>query len=323
MSLWFVIAAMAAATAAILLFPLLRKARGAARLTYDLAVYRDQLAEVARDEARGTLSAADAASARIEIERRVLAAGEATPSAAGARVSRAARITIVAAAILGPMAATALYLERGTPHMRGYPFAARNSGSPDGGAADVDMAKIEKMVDGLAQRMANAPNDLKGWTMLGRSYAMLQRYDDAAAAFAHAATLDPKNAELPASQGETLVFAAGGIVTPKARDAFEQALAIDSKDPRSRFYLGLASMQAGQPQAALAAWEALAAEAPKDAPWLSDLTRQIAKLKEALAAEPKEPSPAKTSPKEGPADQKAGEQPAPDKSGSEKTSPPQ
>jgi len=322
MSLWFVIAAMAAATAAILLLPLLRKGRDAARLAYDLAVYRDQLAEVSRDETRGTLSAADAASARMEIERRILAAGEAAPAAAGTRTSRAARITIVAAAVLGPMAATALYLERGTPHMPGYPFAARDSSSPDGAATDADLAKIEKMVDGLAQRMASAPNDLKGWTMLGRSYAMLQRYDDAAAAYAHAATLDPKSAELPASLGETLVFASGGIVTPKARDAFEQALAIDPKDPRSRFYLGLASMQAGQPQAALAAWEALAAEAPKDAPWLPDLTRQIAKLKEALAAEPKEPAAAKTTPKEGTADQKPGENPASDKPAPEKTAPP-
>ena len=323
MSLWFVIAAMAAATAAILLLPLLRKAPATARLACDLAVYRDQLAEVARDEARGTLSANDAASARIEIERRILAASEATPSAARSRASRAARITVVAAAILGPMAATALYLDRGTPHMPGYPFAARGSGSPDGGAPGVDMAKIEKMVDKLAQRMASAPNDLKGWTMLGRSYAILQRYEDAAGAFAHAAALDPKNSEFPASQGEALVFAANGVVSPKARDAFEQALAIDSKEPRSRYYLGLASVQAGQPQSALAAWEALAAEAPKDAPWLPDLTRQIAKLKEAVAAEPKEPGPAKALPKEGATDERAGEKPVPDKTAPEKSPPPQ
>lgn len=299
MSVWLVIAAMSAVTAAILLLPLLRKGRGAAaRIAYDLAVYRDQLAEVARDEARGTITANEAASARLEIERRILAASESAQSAPTSRASRAARITIAAAAVLGPIAATALYLERGTPHMPGYPFATRGSESPSGGvAADVDMAKIEKMVEKLAQRMEREPNDLNGWTMLGRSYALLQRYDEAAGAFGHAASLDPKNAQLAASEGEALVFAGGGIVTPKARDAFELALAIDPKEARSRYYLGLSSAQAGQPQAALAAWEALAAEAPKDAPWLPDLNRQIEKLKESLEAGPKDATPEKAAPK--------------------------
>ncbi len=290
MSVWLVIAAMAAAAAAILLLPLLRKGQGAqARLAYDLAVYRDQLAEIARDEARGVLPADEAASARLEIERRILAAGEGAQSTPSLTPSRAARISIIAIAIAGPLAATALYLEHGSPHMPGYPLASRGGEGTKSATGNVDMAKILKMVDKLAQRMDAEPNNLKGWTMLGRSYALLQRHDDAAKAFAHAAALDPKDSALPAGEGEAMVFASGGIVTPKARDAFEAALAIDPKEPRSRYYLGLASAQAGQPQAALAAWEALAAEAPPDTPWLPDLHRQIEKLQEQIESAAKAP----------------------------------
>jgi len=295
MSLWIVIAGMAAAAAAILLFPFVRKGRGAARESFDLAVYRDQLAEVARDESRGTLSGAEAAAARLEIERRILGVDAARPSPAPARRSLVSRATLIAAAVVGPLAAIALYLDLGAPDMPGHPFAERAAAGA-GTAAPVDMGKIEQMVEGLAARLARQPDDLKGWFMLARSYAVLQRYEEAAAAFAHAATLDPKDANLPASEGEALVFASGGVVTPKARDAFEAALALDANEPRARFYLGLASMQAGEPRAALATWEALAADAPKDAPWLASLQQQIAKLREMLGIKPGDEPPEKSTP---------------------------
>ena len=56
-----------------LLRPLLRVGTPAAdRADYDVAVYRDQLDELKRDEQRGTLSATEIAAARLEIERRLL-----------------------------------------------------------------------------------------------------------------------------------------------------------------------------------------------------------------------------------------------------------
>jgi cytochrome c-type biogenesis protein CcmH len=303
MSIWILIAAMTAAAAAILLLPLVRKGgKEAARLPYDLAVYRDQLDEVARDERRGVLKPEEAASARLEIERRILMSdrdAEGAPAVpALQRAGKASRAAIILAAVIGPLLALGLYLDRGSPGLPGQPFAERGTTAP-GEAPEIDMAKIEGMVAKLAKRLETEPQNLKGWTMLGRSYVMLQRYEEGAAAFGRAAGLDPKDAELPASEGEALVYASGGIVTPKARDAFESALAVDPKEPRSRFYLGLASAQAGQPKAALAAWEALAADAPKDAPWLAPLQQQIAKLRESLESAPKEAP--KDAPKENPA----------------------
>jgi cytochrome c-type biogenesis protein CcmH len=283
MNLWIVIAAMTVVAAAILLLPLVRRRTGAPRSDHDLAVYRDQLAELARDEARGLLAGGEAAAARLEIERRILATGSSEPPARPG--SKRARITLMLVAVLGPLAAIALYLDQGAPRMPGHPFAERAKTPSKPEAND---AKIAAMVAKLAERLKNAPGDLDGWTLLGRSYMALARYDEAAAAFTHAASLNPTDASLQAGQGEALVFAAKGIVTPAARDVFEAALAIDPKEPRSRFFLGLASIQAGEPKAALAAWEALAAEGPADAPWLPELNRQIAKLKESLAGESKE-----------------------------------
>jgi len=69
-------------TLAVLLVPLLlRRQRGESREAYNLAVYRDQLAEVERDLARGLLNAEQAEAARAEISRRILAlqTGAASP----------------------------------------------------------------------------------------------------------------------------------------------------------------------------------------------------------------------------------------------------
>ena len=293
MNLWLAIATMTAAATAILLAPLIRKRKSAAaRGAHDLAVYRHQLAELDRDTERGTLKPGEAAAARLEIERRILAAGASTSTAsptihAPAGPGKVARLAIIVAAILGPLAAIGIYLDLGVPSLPGYPFAERGGESES--AKAMSEAQLTKLVTQLAQKMEEKPDDPKGWLLLAHSLMTLGRYDEAATAFGRAAALDPKDAAVPASQGEALTYAGGGVVTPKARDSFEKALAIDPKEPRSRFYLGLASAQSGEPRAALAAWEALAADAPPDAPWLPQLNEQIAKLKETIASAPKEP----------------------------------
>lgn len=293
MRFWIIIAAMAVSAAALLLLPFLRRRFAAARRDYDIAVYRDQLAEVARDEARGLLSGEEAAAARLEIERRILAAD--TAQAPAAPVSKRSRAVLAIVAVLAPLAAIALYLDQGAPNLPGRPFAER---TPGDAGHELDAAQLRAMVDKLATKLADRPDDLEGWAILGRSYMALERFDEAAAAFATAASLKPDDAAFAASEGEALVLANGGLVTPEARDAFEDALHADAKEPRSRFYLGLASIQAGEPRAALAAWEALAAEGPADAPWLPELKRQIANLRERLADEEKNP-PEKPAPENG------------------------
>ena len=73
----FLLALLTTVTVAALLVPLLRRHLDSRdRLASDTAVYRDQLAEVERERAAGTLSLSDAAAARTEIERRLLAAAE-------------------------------------------------------------------------------------------------------------------------------------------------------------------------------------------------------------------------------------------------------
>src|SRR5438477_11701261 len=106
----FLLAALTTATVAALLLPLLRSRVAITdRLDNDLAVYRDQLAEVERERADGTLPEVDAASARTEIERRILAAAE-RDQAAPAPQATVHRFLPPALCLVIPLFALGLYL---------------------------------------------------------------------------------------------------------------------------------------------------------------------------------------------------------------------
>src|SRR5689334_3057841 len=79
MTLWLVFALMTAAAIFAVLWPLGR-GRTAQSAGNDLAVYRDQLDEIARDRASGLIGEAEAEAARVEVSRRLLAAADAAPT---------------------------------------------------------------------------------------------------------------------------------------------------------------------------------------------------------------------------------------------------
>jgi len=303
MVLFLSLGLMTIAILAILVAPLLRRPPSRApRAAYDLEVYRDQLAEVDRDRARGGLNDEEHAASRREIERRLLAAAGDDANAAPA-TARPGPAMAVAIAFLVPLAAGGLYLWLGAPGTETQPFASRERPAPA-----TQPAQIEAMVAKLARRLETRPDDLKGWVMLSRSYGVLGRYDDAVAALRRALALKPGDAGLTASLGELRVMAADGMVTPAARANFEAAVAAEPSHPAARFYLGLARVQAGEPKAALDIWLALARDATPDAAWLGTVRDHIAAVAAKLGEDPDKllaalpvpaPAPAAASPAAG------------------------
>ena len=128
LTLEFLLAAMAAATVVVLLVPLLRRSqRTTSRLDHDLAIYRDQLAEVERERAAGALTPEQASAARLEIERRILAAANLAEPVPAATQSTLDRILPVALSLLIPLFALGLYLEIGQPGQPSAPFDPRRA----------------------------------------------------------------------------------------------------------------------------------------------------------------------------------------------------
>ncbi len=280
---------------ALLLVPLLWHQRPAeSSEPYNLAVYRDQLAEIDRDVGRGLLGPEQADAARAEIGRRALSLGT---GAAPPPPSRRLLAFATSAVLMVPLVAWILYWQLGSPALPDAPFAARQAAAAAvaGAGAPLDMAQA---VARLAAHMQKQPNDLRGWVLLGRSYVDLGRYQDAVDAYRHAVQLSGRRADLVGDWGEAQVLAAGGTVTPDARQAFEAALSSPETAPRSRYYLALYQYQQGNPKAALQSWVDLEADSPADAAWMKLLRQRIADTAKALGIDPAtlKPSSAKALP---------------------------
>lgn len=115
----FLLAVLAAGTVGALLFPLLRPSvHGTGRLEADLALYRDQLAEIERERVAGTLGETEAASARIEIERRLLGAADQDKAEPVSASPTLHRFLPPAVALLIPLFALGLYLQIGQPGLQ-------------------------------------------------------------------------------------------------------------------------------------------------------------------------------------------------------------
>ena len=283
MIFWVAASAMAALAVLLLVLPLWRgRGAAAARDAYDLAIYRDQLAELERDLARGVLTTDQAATARTEIERRMLQASDRKNRPLAAAGPARALALVLALAV--PGAAAVLYGQLGNPGLPAHPLAARQTPAPAPMAPDG--TNLSDLADRLAARLEPSPGDIQGFILLARTYGELGRYLDAAQAYRRAIANGDETSATRASLGEVLTAAGGGRVGPEARAAFAEALERDPANPRALYYGGLAYAQSGRLAEALEVWRGLAAQTPPDAPWKELLDSRIASTQAALDGEP-------------------------------------
>ena len=263
MILWMILTLITALAVAGLTIPLARRREGPERGS-TLAVLKAQLADIDSQAAAGAILEADAETLRGEVKRRVLAEARDEPAPGRPLSERSLIILTLGLAGIVAIAATGLYALMGRPDLaRGAagPSAVTQAGAHPGGQ------DVGAMIGELEARLKASPNDAEGLRMLGWSYFQTGRFAEAAGAYGRAAQIDPTNAEYLSAQGESLVQAAAGQVTPPARLAFEKALAASPRDPRARYFLAVAKDQGGDREGAMADWIALLRSAPPGAAW--------------------------------------------------------
>jgi cytochrome c-type biogenesis protein CcmH len=275
--IWVVFALVTFAALAVVLYPLLRPAAAIpARADYDLAVYRAQLNEVEADAERGVLAPDQASDVRLEIQRRMLEAARAsgTSSSDDRRARRMAGIVI---AVILPLGAGLLYAAYGHPELPDRPYAARLEHDP----AVILAHAAEDMERDLA-----AKPSARGYQRLSRLYLDQRDYEHAAGAIKRAIALGANDAADWAELGQIYVLAADGAVPPIALAAFARALELDAREPRARFFAGVAESQIGNLQRAVAIWRDLERDSKPAAPWLPILKREIAETAKAGKFDP-------------------------------------
>ncbi|WP_432431794.1 c-type cytochrome biogenesis protein CcmI [Rhizobium leguminosarum] len=267
MLFWILVAALTAALAVILLYPLLRGAKAADNIRAgEAAVYRDQLRELDRDLDGGLITPEEADYARAEIGRRLIAVSADEP-AQTPKPARHHRFTEAFVLLVLPVLGLCLYLTTGRPDLPSQPLEARLENP--GNDVAVLITKAER-------HLAVNPDDGKGWDVLAPIYFRTMRVNDAQLAYRNAIRLlGPSPVRLD-GLAETLMAVSDGVVTEEARQVLEQSLTLEPDNPRARFYIALSMEQAGRPNEARQAFETLAKQSPADAPWLPLVNEHIA-----------------------------------------------
>jgi len=222
----------------------------------NVAVYRDQFNELEADLAAGTLGLTQVEEARREIERRMLEDVRSKDIAAPAAPS--GRGTVIAVGIAIPLAAALLYLAVGNPQ------ALTPVPTADAGGHAVTLQQIEGMVDRLAARMKETPDDVKGWAMLGRSYSVLDRFPEAVIAYENAVRRSPPDAQLLADYADALAMTQGRTLMGAPETIIAQALQADPNNVKALALAGTVALQKKDFKVAIAHWErALKVVAPE------------------------------------------------------------
>ncbi len=281
MLLWVAFAVLTGGVLAFVLAPLIRPARltVAASSEHAVAVYRDQLKELDAEQVRGVLGPAEADAARLEISRRLLAAAEDStrPGETAFRAlleSRHATYSLLAAVAVAVIT-VGLYVLYGSP--AAIPTDAQR-------AAAREQAAIEKLVAQVEERLRAVPTDGKGWDVIAPVYLKLGRFQDAADAYAKSVKLLGETQARLAGLAESSMLAAGGVVTPEARGAYEKLAKLDSSRVEPRFWLAMAKEQAGDLEAALAEYRAILSASPESAPYRAHLEARVREVTSLIAA---------------------------------------
>lgn len=160
------------------------------------------------------------------------------------------------AALLLPLAAVLSYAQLGAPQAIGRDTA------PPHRLAEADM---EGMVQRLSTRLLAQPADLPGWFTLARSLEVLERWDEAAAAWRQALRLAPEDADLLADAADAIATVQRGSLDGEPAVLVERALRADPKHPKALALAATAAQRAGRRDEAVALWERLLVLVPADA----------------------------------------------------------
>ncbi|MFL9946993.1 c-type cytochrome biogenesis protein CcmI [Paraburkholderia agricolaris] len=261
---WLIVAAMLAAALLCMIVPLLGRCSREEDMTVAraegggvvlAAIFRTEMAELERQAAADPPDAQHG-NARRELERRFVDEIGVQPVSTTVRAGSVAQRAGTAALLLAllPSAALVLYMRLGDP-LAAAVQTDTTAGPDDRHAAT--QGSLDAMVGRLAARLRQQPDDPAGWTMLARSYAVLERPDDAAAAYRHALGLTPRDPQLLADYADAQASANGGDLTGAPLESIEAALALDPVNPKALALAGSAAFEARDYPRAIRYWRRL------------------------------------------------------------------
>jgi cytochrome c-type biogenesis protein CcmH len=274
---WIFGAALALLALVLLLRPLLRsrKSEKIGRAEANISIYRDHLRELDVDLAEGKLTAADHARSRAELDARLLADVAAPEAQMPAARPGGRRLALVLIAVV-PLFAAALYLAVGNP-------AALAPGSDPHA---FDSQQLTALVERLAARMRENPDDAEGWRLLGRSYAALGRFPESLDAYAKAVERKPRDADLLADMADVLATTRSERLQGEPEKLVMRALEIDPQNLKALALAGTAAFERKDFNTAARYWQRMLPLVPPESEDARSIQANIAEAQSHLKSGP-------------------------------------
>jgi cytochrome c-type biogenesis protein CcmH len=231
----------------------------------NIAVIKQQLAELDADLESGELDQEHYAASRQDLEKELLDDTSDNDSTLTGN-PKAGRFAIAVLLLAIPAMAIPLYLTLGAPGIipRLAEMPAESSPSDPAAAGHEapgqGMASMIDLVEKLAQRLEQEPNNPDGWKMLGRSYVALNRFADALQAYEKAYQLDPNDSDLLLGYATVLAQTNNNDFTGRPAELIAKAAELDPQNPNILWLRGISHFQAGEYPQAVQLWEQVLAQ---------------------------------------------------------------
>lgn len=223
----------------------------------NLTVFKQRMQELDADLASGFLEQDQYAAARSDLERDLLRDIPGETGSAAPTDRSGGRWLAILLAVAVPASAVLLYSEVGHQEiMRSMESAALGGAAPTMTGPDgQELPPLEVLVARLEERMAEDPNNIDGWLMLGRTYFTMSKPARALEAIAKAYGMAADRPDVALAYAEAIAANSGNSLEGKPAELIEQVLAIEPDNMSARWLSGMLYYQRGQFTAAATAWQ--------------------------------------------------------------------
>lgn len=271
---WFIIFLLTVAALVFVIPPLLSQqnyTEQSRQTSTNVAIYKERLQELEQEQ----LPDEDFQQRKQELEKSL---AQELDSQQITYQSQARWASVIIVAIIIPAIAWGLYIQYGRYDL----LQSEKEAAPQAQTHVPD--DFEKMVDNLAQRLEQQPDDIEGHYMLARSYAMLQRYGESLEVYNKLVTLtEGKNPNILVDYAETVATANGNKLTGLPTMLLKNALEIDPEHTGALWLAGFAAREQNELQQAVDYWERLLPLLPQsETKAITTLTQNINQVKQVL-----------------------------------------
>lgn len=288
MTAFWVISGILIVVALLFIVPTLLKTRNeqeerVERDAVNVTVYRDQLAELEKDLENDILTQEQYSQSKQELQQRMLQdIPDQEEDVVIKKTGKLANIAISTVIVMTlPIAAVYLYLEIGDTRgllpqaqLANVTQMQQHPGSNNDAPAGHD--NFMSVLDNLITRLNNNPEDIEGWFMLARTYAIMKRYDEAASTYARLNQMIPDDPQILSDYADVLAMTNDGSLIGKPSELIAEALNLDPDYPKALALAGTVEYEKKEFSQAAAFWERLLAVIPGESQLAQSVRESIA-----------------------------------------------